>query len=156
MTRQDPHRHYLSPWAKQDRAPAGPSFDRGEGAHLVGEDGARVFDFSSGWIAATLGHSNGDMADAVAEQMRRLCFAPPSFPHALRSELARRLSDLSPWSEGARVHFTTGGGVSGALRTGKKRSQLSTFIHTCTGLHKFAQVRRGQLLFEWCHRIIGI
>lgn len=110
MTRQDPHRHYLSPWATQGTAPAGPSFDRGEGAYLIGSDGARVFDFSSGWIAANLGHSNDVMADAVADQMRRLCFAPPSFPLALRSELARRLSDLSPWNEGARVHFTTGGG----------------------------------------------
>ena len=110
MSRTDIHRHVLSPWAKQGFAPSGPAFHEGDGAYLIDDTGNRVFDFSSGWIAANLGHSNAALADAVAGQMRRRCFAPPSFPHDLRSELARRLSDLSPWDEGARVHFTTGGG----------------------------------------------
>lgn len=110
MTIQNAHRHVLRPWAKQGTAPAGPAFHRGEGPYLVTDAGTRIFDFSSGWIASNLGHSNNVIADAVFNQMQRLCFAPPTFAHDLRSELAKRLSDLSPWEEGARVHFTTGGG----------------------------------------------
>jgi taurine---2-oxoglutarate transaminase len=104
------HRHVLMPWSAQADAHAGPAFVAGEGSHLIDQDGGRTFDFSSGWIAANLGHAHPKLVAAIARQAATLYYAPPIFVNDVRAELAERLSALSPWPEGARVHFTTGGG----------------------------------------------
>lgn len=109
-TLRERHRHVLMPWSIQRTAHDGPAMVAGEGCFLADADGARYFDLSSGWIAANLGHGHPELAEAIADQVRRLAYAPPIFPNDARAELAWRLSALSPWNEGARVHFTTGGG----------------------------------------------
>lgn len=98
------------PWHAQADAHKGPAFVAGQGSHLITDTGERIFDMSSGWIAANLGHGHPKLVRAIADQAARLYYAPPIFVNDVRAELAQRLSDLSPWPEGARVHFTTGGG----------------------------------------------
>ncbi len=104
------HRAVLMPWSAQANAHTGPAFLRGEGSYLYDENEKPVFDFSSGWIAANLGHNHPELVKAISGQAKRLYYAPPIFVNDVRAELAERLSDISPWAAGCRTHFTTGGG----------------------------------------------
>ncbi len=102
------HAHVLAPWSLQ-RADPGPSIERGEGVYLFDDAGKRYLDLGSGLIAANLGHGHPAVVAAIAKQAATLCFSPPSLPNGVRSEYARELSRISPWSEGCRTFFTVGG-----------------------------------------------
>ncbi len=101
-------RHVLTPWAAQGKLDP-PAIERGEGVFLYDDTGKRYLDLSSGLVCVNLGHGNPAVTAAIAAQAQRLCYAAPSFFNGARAELAAALSELSPWSEGARAFFTTGG-----------------------------------------------
>lgn len=103
------HGHVLTPWSVQGKQDS-PLIVGGDGPYFVEADGRRILDFSSGWAATQLGHGHPAVLASMREQMEKLCWAPPNFAVDVRAEYAAALSDLSPWSEGCRVHFTTGGG----------------------------------------------
>ncbi|HEX6461062.1 MAG TPA: aminotransferase class III-fold pyridoxal phosphate-dependent enzyme [Thermoleophilaceae bacterium] len=94
-----------------------PEFDRaypvvvkGEGSWLEDSDGRRYLDaMSGGSMAATLGHGRRDIAEAAAEQARKLAFVHNErLTNPAQEELARELVSVAP--EGfTRVHFVTGG-----------------------------------------------
>jgi adenosylmethionine-8-amino-7-oxononanoate aminotransferase len=94
-----------------------PEFDRsypvvvkGEGVWLEDSDGRRYLDaMSGGSMAATLGHGRRDIAEAAAEQARKLAFIHNErLTNPAQEELARELVSVAP--EGfSRVHFVTGG-----------------------------------------------
>ena len=94
-----------------------PEFDRaypvvvkGEGVWLEDSDGRRYLDaMSGGSMAATLGHGRRDIAEAAAEQARKLAFVHNErLTNPAQEELARELVSVAP--EGfSRVHFVTGG-----------------------------------------------
>lgn len=46
--------------------------ERGEGSYIVTADGRRLFDGTAGLWHANVGHGRPELADAAAEQMRRL------------------------------------------------------------------------------------
>ncbi|MFD3004644.1 aminotransferase class III-fold pyridoxal phosphate-dependent enzyme [Thermus tengchongensis] len=101
-------KHVLTPWVAQ----AGlnpPLLVRGEGVWLYDEEGHRYLDFSAGLVAVNLGHAHPRLVGAIAEQAARLAYAAPSLFHDGRALLAKALSDLAPWEEGARVFFTPSG-----------------------------------------------
>ena len=103
------HRHVLSPWMVQN--PTAPVIVRSDGSYLFDDAGRRILDFSSGWVATTLGHNNRIVIEAIKEQLDRLCWAPPSMVNDVRAEYGAALSTISPWKdEGCRTHFVTGGG----------------------------------------------
>lgn len=102
-------RHVLTPWSAQ----AGlcpPAIVRGEGCYIFDAEDRRYLDLSSGLISVNLGHGHPSVVKAIQAQAERLCYAAPSLFNDARAELAQELSRLSPWNEGARVFFTTGGG----------------------------------------------
>ncbi|MEO9170530.1 MAG: aminotransferase class III-fold pyridoxal phosphate-dependent enzyme [Candidatus Baltobacteraceae bacterium] len=103
------HRYVLTPWSAQGSLNM-PSIDRAQGVYLYDTDGKRYLDLSAGLVAVNLGHGNAHVADAIAAQAKRLCYASPQFFNDARSSLAERLSAIGPWPQGARVFFTTGGG----------------------------------------------
>jgi len=106
--RQKHAKYVLTPWSKQ----AGlnpPAMERGEGVYLFDSDGNRLLDLSAGLVAVNLGHGNDAVATAIGEQAKRLAYASPQFAFDARADLAEALSELSPFPEGARVFFTTGG-----------------------------------------------
>ena len=103
------HRRVLTPWSLQSALNM-PSMDRAEGVYLYDSEGKRYLDLSAGLVAVNLGHGNAHVAEAIAAQAQRLCYASPQFFNDERSRLAERLSALAPWEEGARTFFTTGGG----------------------------------------------
>jgi putrescine aminotransferase len=87
--------------------------DRGEGAYIWDADGRRLFDATASLWYCNVGHGRAEIANAVAEQIRRLetyhTFGP--FLNAAARDLAIRLSDLSPMDE-PRVFLTSGGSDS--------------------------------------------
>lgn len=103
------HRFVLAPWSAQASINM-PTIERAEGVYLYDTDGKRYLDLSAGLVAVNLGHGNAHVADAIARQAKRLCYASPQFFNDTRSRLAERLSALSPWAQGARTFFTTCGG----------------------------------------------
>ncbi|WP_117236912.1 aminotransferase class III-fold pyridoxal phosphate-dependent enzyme [Thermus sediminis] len=101
-------RHVLTPWLPQGSLDP-PLVVRGEGVWLYDAQGGRYLDLSSGLVAANLGHAHPRMVRAIAEQAATLAYAAPSLFHDKRALLAKALSDLAPWPEGARVFFTPSG-----------------------------------------------
>src|ERR1700694_1722324 len=100
--------HVLTPWSIQ-KASHPPMIVRAQGVYYEDADGKRYLDLSSGLIAVNLGHGNPAVVKAIQDQAAKLWYAPPSFANDVRAELAKELSTLSPWDEGARSFFTTSG-----------------------------------------------
>ena len=89
-----------------------PHAVRGEGSSLVLEDGRRVLDAAGGAAVVSIGHGVGAVAEAMAEQARRLAFVHSSqFLTEAAEQLAERLRALAPanFRAGGRVYFTSGG-----------------------------------------------
>jgi putrescine---pyruvate transaminase len=85
----------------------------GAGVHVTDDEGRRYLDGTASLWNVNVGHGRQELADAAAEQMRKLatysCFG--SFANQPALELAERLCDLAP-VDGARVFLTSGGGDS--------------------------------------------
>ncbi|MGH2913834.1 MAG: aspartate aminotransferase family protein, partial [Solirubrobacteraceae bacterium] len=90
----------------------GRVFVRGEGCHVWDEDGNRFLDGLSMLFCVNAGHGRSELAQAAADQARRLAYATtwgPAHPPAI--ELAQRIAQLAP-GDLDRVFFTSGGGES--------------------------------------------
>lgn len=87
--------------------------DRGEGVHIWDERGRRYLDATAGLWYCNVGYGRGEIADAVAEQMRRLAaystFGDLSNRPAI--ELTERVSSFAPVSD-SRIFLTSGGSDS--------------------------------------------
>jgi putrescine---pyruvate transaminase len=85
--------------------------ERGEGVWVFDTDGNRYLDATASLWYANVGHGRPEVADAVADQMRRLeaysTFG--DFGNQPANELAERLAALAPM-DGARVFLASGGG----------------------------------------------
>ena len=67
------------------------------GTELIDADGRRIFDGLSGLWCTPYGHGRQEIADAVANQLTTLDYAPPfQFGHPLAFELANRLTAMAP------------------------------------------------------------
>jgi len=114
---------FLHPFAK----PARESFitvDRGTGALLWDSDGNELIDAMASLWYCQIGHGRGEVADLVAEQIRKLeaysCFDP--FTNGPADQLAERIAELSPMAD-ARVFFTGSG--SEAVDSAMKLARLA-------------------------------
>jgi adenosylmethionine-8-amino-7-oxononanoate aminotransferase len=87
--------------------------DRGEGVHVWDERGTRYLDATAALWFCNVGYGRTEIADAAAEQMRRLpaysTFGDLSNRPAI--ELAERVAALAPVPD-SRVFFTSGGSDS--------------------------------------------
>lgn len=95
--------------------------DRAEGVWLYDEDGKRYLDATAALWYANVGHGRREIADAVAEQMKRLAGYQifDVFANRPALALAERLTQLAPLGEGSVTFFTSGGG-SDAIDTAAK------------------------------------
>ena len=84
---------------------------RGSGSRVWDAEGNEYVDATAGLWFCNVGHGRGEIADAVAAQLRLLAAHHVFGDHANEPalELARRLADLAP-VEDAAVFFGTGGG----------------------------------------------
>lgn len=74
-----------------------PLIVRGEGCWLIGSDGKRYLDACGGAYVANLGHGVSVVADAVAEQIRKVAYVNgTAFTNEPAEELAAELRTLSP------------------------------------------------------------
>lgn len=127
-------RHVLTPWAVQGGLTA-PVITRAEGRYLYDSEGKKYFDMSSGLIAVNLGHGHPKVVKAIQDQAATLCYAAPSLFLEARAELAAELSRLSPFPEGARTFFTTGGAES--------NDDVVRMARTLTGRNKIMTAYRS-------------
>ncbi|MFI0372215.1 aspartate aminotransferase family protein [Actinomadura sp. 1N219] len=89
-----------------------PVIVRGEGAYVWDVQGRRYLDGLAGLFAVQVGHGREELAQAAAEQTRRLAYFPLwSHAHPSAIELADRLAADAP-GDLNRVFFTVSGGES--------------------------------------------
>ena len=112
--------HIIHPW--DDFSSPGPdarSFvTHGDGIHIHTDDGRKLLDGPGGMWCVQIGYNRPEMAEAMADQARRLpYFSPFNASNAVSAELARKLAEISP-GDLNKVCFTTGGStaVDAALR----------------------------------------
>ncbi|WP_194814362.1 aspartate aminotransferase family protein [Nocardia sp. XZ_19_385] len=86
---------------------------RGEGAYIYDQAGTRYLDATAGLWFTNIGHGRGEIADAVAAQLRQIAhysnfgdFTSPS-----TQQLAEKLSTIAP-IPGSKIFFTSGGSDS--------------------------------------------
>jgi len=83
-----------------------------EGIYVYDEKGRRLIDGPGGMWCTQIGYGRRDMADAIADQVMKLCYHSPwntaGEPSAL---LAHKLAELSP-GDLNHVSFTTGGSTA--------------------------------------------
>ena len=105
-------------------APPPVTFERGSGTELWDVDGNRYLDFLGGLAVVSLGHANPVVADAVADQARRLWHVSNLFANPVALDAARRLVDLVHEVTGAegKVFFTNSGAeaVECAIKLARK------------------------------------
>lgn len=83
-----------------------------EGVYYTTSDGRRIIDGMSGLMCSPLGHGRPEVADAIAEQSRKLSYMPPfHHGHPLAFEAANKLRGLLPDGLG-HIFFTNSGSES--------------------------------------------
>ncbi len=108
-TPPDPaNRHVLVPWAVQGGLNP-PNIVRAKGSWFYDDRDRAYLDLTSGYVAVSLGHGHPKVVAAIQEQAARLCWTASSYFNDVRANYAAALSGISPWAEGARVHFASGG-----------------------------------------------
>ncbi len=113
LSRQEQHqaqhkKYVLSSWVAQGALNA-PVVTRGEGRFFFDEDGNKYLDLSSGLVSTNLGHGHPRVVKAIQDQAATLCYSPTGYFQDKRAELGEAMIKLTPWSEGGRAFFTTGG-----------------------------------------------
>ncbi|HLH35763.1 MAG TPA: aspartate aminotransferase family protein [Alloacidobacterium sp.] len=102
-------------------------FVRGEGVHLIDENGCRYLDLLSGIGVNALGYGHPAIVDTIAEQSKKLIHISNLFFHEGQAELALRLTQAGGMD---RAFFCNSGteAIEAALKlarahAGKKRSE---------------------------------
>ncbi|MEW6080682.1 MAG: aspartate aminotransferase family protein [Bacillota bacterium] len=91
---------------------------RAEGVQIWDSEGQRYLDGASGALVVNIGHGRKEIAEVMAEQAVKLCFAHTSqFTSGPQEDLARILAEVSP-GDLNRVYFLSGG--SEAVEAGLK------------------------------------
>ena len=92
---------------------------RGEGAHLISEDGSRYLDFASGIAVNALGHGHPVLVKAIADQAATLMHVSNLYGSPQGEKFAQKLVDLSFADT---VFFTNSGAeaVECALKTARR------------------------------------
>lgn len=86
-----------------------PIIDHGEGCYVYDVHGKKYIDGLGGLFVTQVGHGRSEIADAMAEQSKKLAFFPIwNNAHQPAIELATRLANLAP-GDLNRVFFTSGG-----------------------------------------------
>jgi len=130
-------------------------FVRGEGSWLWDHEGKRYLDFVQGWAVNCLGHCPAVIADALAEQSRKLITPSPAFYNEPSMRLAQRLVRHSCFQ---RVFFANSGAEAneGAIKLARKWGarnkggayEIITFDHSFHGRTLAAMSASGKPQFR--------
>jgi acetylornithine/LysW-gamma-L-lysine aminotransferase len=101
--------------------------ERGEGCYIWDTYGNKYLDMGASYGVCNIGHGQASLIEAVKTQSEQLFYVSSSYDNPTRTELMRRLIDISPFKNG-RVFLCNSGteAVEAALKfaldiTGKKR-----------------------------------
>lgn len=108
QARDPSFRKVLVPWAVQGGLNP-PVVTHAKGCRFFDNTGHSYLDFTSGYVAVSLGHGHPTVVQAIQAQAERMCWVASSYFNDVRAEYASLLDSLSPWPEGLRVHFACGG-----------------------------------------------
>jgi len=107
---------------------------RGYGAIIEDVDGNTFLDFNAGVAVCALGHGHPEIAEVIARQARDFVhISGTDYYYPQQTELAEKLSDVTPGDFAKRVHYGNSGAeaMEGALKAA---------IYS-TGRHKFIAFR---------------
>lgn len=118
--------------AARERAAVLPTYARrpvafveGRGARLVDAEGRRYLDFLSGLSVTALGHAHPAVAEAVADQTRRLVHVSNLFYTVSQIELAERLRATLGWPDGKAFFCNSGAEANeAALKLARRHGKL--------------------------------
>jgi adenosylmethionine-8-amino-7-oxononanoate aminotransferase len=107
--------HYIHPWTDFEtfKETGSDVIAEGDGIYVYDADGKRYIDGIGGLWCVNIGYGREEMAQALAEQARRICYYS-TFTHLTTppaAELAAKLAKLAPGSLN-HVFYTTGGSES--------------------------------------------
>ncbi|NEQ10559.1 MAG: aspartate aminotransferase family protein, partial [Moorea sp. SIO4E2] len=89
-----------------------PVAERGEGAYLYDAEGKRYLDAIGGMFVVTIGHGVAEVADAIADQARKLSFVNRyRFTNEPQERLADKIIEMAPEGMGE-VFFITSGSTA--------------------------------------------
>jgi adenosylmethionine-8-amino-7-oxononanoate aminotransferase len=123
-------RHWIHPWEnfRTLHASERTIIAEADGVYLYDTDGNRLLDGPCGMWCVNIGQGNAEMAEAIAEQIRRMTYCSPwSLGNVPAAELSETLVELSP-GDLNHVFYTTGGStaVDSALR-------FAMYFNNCLG-----------------------
>jgi len=120
-----------------------PKIVRGEGCWLIDERGKRYLDAVGGAYVANLGHSNPEIAEAMAQQARQFGYlSGTQFTHEPVEELAAQIAETLP-GDLSKLYFLCSGSeaVEAALKLARQywvergRSEKHRIIALGPGYH---------------------
>ncbi len=83
----------MIPALMSNYAPADLSFEKGEGAYLIGNDGRRYLDFYAGIAVTSLGHGHPRVVEAIKNQAEKLLHVANIYSIPEQKILAQKLVD---------------------------------------------------------------
>lgn len=83
----------MIPALMSNYAPADLSFEKGEGAYLIGNDGRRYLDFYAGIAVTSLGHGHPKVVEAIKNQAEKLLHVANIYSIPEQKILAQKLVD---------------------------------------------------------------
>ena len=117
----DDKAHFLHPWQEFDKFDKTGALPIAEatGAYIYDSDGNQLLDAIGGMWCTNIGLGRGEMAEAIAEQVRQMAYANPmvDMTNIPGSQLAKKLAELAP-GDLNHVFFSCGGStaIDSALR----------------------------------------
>jgi acetylornithine/LysW-gamma-L-lysine aminotransferase len=108
---------------------------RGQGALVWDRDGREYIDCMAGHGVANLGHAHPAVAQAIAEQAKRLITSHEAFYNDRRAAALERLASLSPGMD--RVYLCNSGteAVEGAIKFARLSTGRSGIVAAMRGFH---------------------
>ena len=126
--------HYVSP-----SYPRAYEFvmDHGSGTEVWDVDGNRYLDFAAGIAVCNTGHSHPKVVGAIKEQVDKFLHISSDFYHPIWVELSKRLSDVAPFEEQARIFLGNSGteAVEAAIKLARQHTGRQQFIGFLGGFH---------------------
>jgi taurine--2-oxoglutarate transaminase len=127
--------HNFWTWSAQAEVDPLP-VERAQGVFLYDFDGQAYLDFNASVMCVNLGHGDGRVIDAIAEQARTLAFAGPHTATRVRAELGRKLAGLTPPGLD-RFLFTLGGAdaIENAIKLARGHSGRAKILAGYNSYH---------------------
>ncbi|MEW6983806.1 aminotransferase [Colwelliaceae bacterium 6471] len=131
---QKDQQHFMHPWTIFDvyKTDGALPIEQASGIHLQDTDGNRYLDAVGGLWCNNIGTGRDEMADAIADQVRKMSYASPfvDMTNVPGTQLAAKIAELAPGSLN-RVFYSCGG--STAVDTAYR---LIQYYQNCRGKHE--------------------